>query len=479
MSLKKQAISGVFWSSLQQFSSQIIGFIVSIILARLLLPSEFGLIAMIGIFMGIGAVLMDAGLTQSLIRTTNPTQEDFSTVFFFNLFGSIIIYIFFFFTAPYIADFYNQQILTQIIRSYCIIFIINAFSSVQFTRLTKKMDFKTEMKVTVPSLIIGAITGISLALAGFGVWSLVICAIVQSLASTVQLWYWSKWKPTWGFNKEIFKNHFHFGYKLTLSALLDMIFNNIYVIIIGKFFAPAQVGFFNRADSLKQFPVHNVSVILNKITFPLFAQIKDDDIRLKEIYKKIMQMVIYIIAPTLFFMAILAEPLFRFLFTEKWLPAVPYFQILCANGLLYPIHSYNLNILKVKGRSDLFLKLEIIKKILIVIMVLISFQYGIFGLLYGSVIFSVVAFFINTHYTGKYLNYTAWSQMKDLLPIIFLAAFCGFLVFIMDFFTKQFFHFDILRIIFCGFSGTFLYFCLSYSFKMSSLFELISIIKRK
>ena len=421
MSLKKQAISGVFWTSIQQFITQGIGFVVSIILARLLLPAEFGLIAMIGIFMGIGASLMDAGLGSSLIRTDNPTQEDYSTVFFFNLAGSVIMYVLLYVVAPYIADFYKQDILTGIIRWYGVIFIINAFAMVQRTRLTKLLDFKTQMLVAVPSMVLGGAIGVLMAYYGYGVWSLVVMAITQSFVSTLQLWFYAKWKPAWVFNKEKFKYHFNYGYKLTLSGILDTVFVNAYTIIIGKFFAPAQVGFFNRADSLKQLPVSNVSAILNKVTFPLFAEIKNDDVRLKSVYKKIMQLVLFLIAPLLLILAALAEPLFRFLFTEKWLPAVPYFQILCWNGILYPIHSYNLNILTVKGRSDLFLKLEIIKKIMVVLVLLVSFQFGIYGLLYGAVFTSVLAFFINTHYSGKFINYKAWEQIKDILPLIFIA----------------------------------------------------------
>jgi O-antigen/teichoic acid export membrane protein len=477
--LKQKALSGVFWTFLQQFSTQGIGFVISIVLARLLLPEEFGLIAMIGIFMGIGATLMNAGLGSSLIRTKNPSQDDYSTVFFFNLIGSIAMYVILFATAPFIASFYDQEILTSIVRWYGVIFIINAFSMVQNTRLTKLMDFKTQMKVSVPSILLSGIVGVVMAYKGYGVWSLVFMAIIQAIASTLQLWFYTKWKPSWVFNKEKFKYHFNFGYKLTLSGLLDVVFVNAYTIIIGKFFAPAQVGFYNRADSLKQFPVSNISAILGKVTFPLFAEIKDDDARLKSVYKKIMQLVVFIVAPLLLVMAALAEPLFRFLFTEKWLPAVPYFQILCWNGILYPIHSYNLTILNVKGRSDLFLKLEIVKKVMIALVVLVSFQFGIYGLLYGSVITSVVAFFINTHYSGKFLNYSAWEQTKDLLPIIFMAFITSALVYFEDLFLKDKINYDAIRLVIGGLLGGGIYLFLTVLFKINSLTELKNIINRK
>lgn len=479
MSLKKTALTGVYWSSIQQFSTQGIAFIVSVILARLLSPTEFGLIGMITILMGIGSVLMEGGLGQSLIRTKNPSDEDYTTVFYFNLIGSIVVYLIVFFAAPLIAHFYHQPLLERIIRYYCLIFIINAFSSTQYTRLSKQMEFRKELQIAIPSLICSSVVGVSMAFMGYGVWSLVGSALTQSSLASIQLWFRSDWKPTWNFSNEKFKYHFQYGYKLTLSGLLDTVFVNVYAIIIGKFFAPAQVGFFNRADSLKQLPVTNISVVLNKVTFPLFAQVKDDDIRLKEIYKKIMQMVLFFVAPILLVLSALAEPLFRFLFTEKWLDAVPYFQILCWNGILYPIHSYNLNVLKVKGRSDLFLKLEFLKKTMVIVAILISIQFGINGLLYSTIITSVLAFFINTYYTGKFLDYTTMDQTKDLLPTLFLASFVGAIVYHFDFFFRDYFTYDIIRLLLGVSIGAIIYLGIAFMFKMNSLFELIKIIKKQ
>lgn len=479
MSLKKQALSGVFWSSLQLFGTQGIGLVVSIILARLLLPAEFGLIAMLGVFMGLAATLINSGLTSSLIRTEHVDEEDYSTVFFFNLVVSCILYGLIVLLAPFIAGFYNQPILTSVVRVYSITFVINAFSAIQITRLNKSMNFKTQLQVSIPSLLIGCTVGVTLAYMGYGVWSLVWSAIVQALASTLQLWFVAKWKPLWVFNMEKFKFHFHYGMKLMFSGILDLLFTNAYTIIIGKFYLPAQVGFYNRAENLQMFPVSAINSIVGKVTFPLFATIQNDDERLKMVYKKIMQMVLFLVTPTLILMAVVAEPLFRLLFTEKWLPAVPYFQILCFNGILYPIHSYNLQILVVKGRSDLFLKLEIVKKILIVLIILISFQFGIYGLLYGSVFGSVLCFFINTHYSGKFLNYTAWQQTKDILPIFFVSIGVGGLVLVSDMVLQNYYFIDFFRLAFGSVLGIILYITAAYLFKLGSLFELITIVKRQ
>lgn len=477
MSLKQKALKGVFWSALEQFGNQIIGFGISVILARLLLPEEFGLIAMLAVFMALAKTLIDSGLTQSLIRTENPDDADYSTVFYFNLAGSIVIYAIIYMAAPYIADFYSQPQLTSITRVFSVVFIINAFAAIQNTRLTKLMDFRTLMLVSTPSLIISGIVGVVLALKGYGVWSLVWSRIAQALAATIQLWYWAKWKPLWLFSTEKFKQHFNFGFKLTLSGILDTIFVNAYPIIIGKFFAPAQVGFYMKANDLQMRPVGVISGVVRKITYPLFSQIQNDDVRLKSVYKRIMQMVIFLVAPTLIFLAVLAEPIFRFLYTEKWLPAVPYIQILCVTGILYPIHDYNLQILNVKGRSDLFLKLEVIKKILLILIILISFQFGIYGLLYSSVVFSFLAFIINTHYTGKFINYTAWQQTKDLLPTILLALISGLAIYGTDHYLLALDFHDFTRIVLGSLTSLITFTFLSWVFKLESMYELKTILK--
>jgi O-antigen/teichoic acid export membrane protein len=239
------------------------------------------------------------------------------------------------------------------------------------------------------------------------------------------------------------------------------------------------VGFYSRADTLSILPVGIVNAVITKVTFPLFSSIQNDDERLKMVYKKIMQMVVFLVAPLLVLMAALAEPLFRFLFTEKWMPAVPYFQILCFTGIMYPIHGYNLQILIVKGRSDLFLKLEILKKVMIALVIVISFQYGIYGLLYGGLLLSVVGFFVNTHFSGKYLSYTSWQQTKDLLPMIVLSIAVGGLVYFMDYFLKINSITDFFRLSIGASTGVLLYFSITYLFKISALSELIAIIKRK
>lgn len=417
MTLKKQALSGMIWTYSQQFGSQLISFVVSIVLARLILPEEYGLIGMLAIFMGIGTALFDGGLTSSLIRTKELDEDDYSTVFYFNFAGSLVIYLLLFLTAPLIADFYNQPLLVLITRIYGLTFILSAFGTVQNTKLTRELKFKTQAIIVLPALLISSAVGLIMAYMNYGVWSLVGAALANSFFASLFLWINSRWYPKLVFSKEKFHRHFHYGYKLTVSGVLDIIFTNIYQIVIGRFYSPAQVGYYTRANTLMMLPVANISTALNRVVFPLFAQVQDDIPRLRNAYKQIMQIVLFLITPIIVLMGILAKPLIVFLFTEKWLPVVPIFQIICFTGVLYPIHVYNLLVLQVKGRSDLFLKLEIFKKVLLAVILIISFFFGFYALLWGQLLFSILALGINTHYAGRMLDYKMLTQLKDISPI--------------------------------------------------------------
>lgn len=472
MSLRKKAFSGMIWSSLQQFGNQGIRFGVSIILARLLLPEEFGLIGMIGIFMAIGTELIASGLTSSLIRTDGPDQRDYSTVFFYNLGGSIILYILLFLTAPLIADFFKQPQLVSITRLYSTTFIISGFSAVQLAKIRKEMNFKLETASSLVSTVCSAAVGVLMAYHGYGVMSLVWMSIVGALISTIMLWFSSKWVPSFVFDKKKFAYHYQFGYRMAIAGVINALFNNIYTLIIGKLFSPVQLGYYTRADTLKQFPVSNISSVLNKVTFPIFAEIKNDNERLKKVYKEMMQIVIFMIAPMLVFLGVIADPLFRFLFTDKWLPAAPYFQILCVNGILYPLHSYNLNILLVKGRSDLLLKLEMAKKVILCVVIVVAVPFGIYGLLWGQVIYSVLCFFINSFFSGKMIGYSAQKQLYDISGTVLLSFFVGFLLFYFDVFIVKVISSDFLRILSDLAFGFILFIILSIIFRIEALYNI-------
>ncbi|WP_037320999.1 lipopolysaccharide biosynthesis protein [Salegentibacter sp. Hel_I_6] len=468
--LKSQAILGLVWTFIQQFGNQLISFVVSIILARLLLPAEFGLIGMIAVFIHIGDALLKSGLSQSLIRNTNNEQDDYATVFYYNLIASIILYFIAYFASPFIADFYEEPLLSPLVQVYCLVFIISAFTAVQQTRMTIEMDFKKQTIISIPSVVIGGITGIVLALKGFGVWSLVWNQLVTAFVRSLQFWIYSDWQPTWEFNKAKFKDHFSFGYKITLSTLIQRIFANLYILVIGKFFTAAQVGFYTRADTMKNLPVTNLTTALSKVTYPLFSKIQNDEEKLKRAYQKVIMMVIFIIAPLMLILGVLAEPIFRFLFTEKWLPAVPYFQILCISGIFYPLHIYNSNVFMVKGRSDLFLKLTTIKQGLLVLGIIAGISFGVKGLLWSQVIVSIVSFYIIGHYTGKMISYSAWKQTLDILPMLGVSIIVAVAMYFLDSFVKE--TSDVVRIMTGTTISVLLYLGLSYLFKFKSLLDL-------
>lgn len=479
MELKRKTISGVFWSLGQQFSIKIVGFTITILLARILTPAEFGLIAMLSVFISVGNVLMDSGLTSSLIRTKGADQQDYATVFYVNLAGSVLIYFLLFCTAPFVARFYRQEVLSPVLRVYGLIIILNAFFAVQNTILTKEMNFRRQTNIQIPSAIAGGILGIVLAKLGYGVWSLVWMSLFTAFCSTLMHWMASPWRPSRSLNLEKLKYHFGFGYKIALSSILDSIHQNIYVLIIGKFYSVTALGYYSRAEAISQLPVSNISHAISKVTYPMFSEIAEDNAQLKTVYRKIMQQVIFWNAPALIFLSIIAEPLFRLMLTEKWLPAVPYFQILCIAGIMYPLHAYNLNILKVKGRSDLLLRLEVIKKTVSVIGILSVFSFGIYGLLYFQLLFNFFGYYINSGYSGKLINYPTMEQVADLLPILAMAAVTGLCSYFLDVCLTGLLQLkDWSRMLISGLFYALLYLFMSNLFRLTAITDFKQLIKK-
>jgi len=475
MSLKQKTIAGAFWVVSERFTLQGIQFIISIMLARILMPEEFGLIGMITIFLAIAQSLTDSGLASSLIRTKDPDQVDYSTVFVFNIGGSIIIYGLVFLLAPLIAQFYERGILTGLIRVLGLMIITNSLGSVQNAQFTRSMDFRTLFIIQIPAVVISGIVGVMMAKNGYGVWSLVYMQLIGNVVTLVFLWLRSSWRPSFVFSMPRFKRHIAFGFNMTLSSILNSIFDDIYNIVVGKYFSATQLGYYTRANSLKQLPVSNIASAINKVTFPLFSQMQDDNLRLRLAYKKMMQQVTFWVAPVLIGMGVISYPLFRLMFTEKWLPSVPYFQLLVVVGIMYPLHGYNLSVLQVKGRSDLVLRLEIIKKIIIVISVVVAIPYGIYGLLYSQIVLTFLIFFINSYYTGRFINYYVIEQVRDLLPVIALAVSMGALCYFAD--SLIVLWPDVLRVTLIAFLGSVFYFFISYIIKLDPFFVFIDVLR--
>lgn len=471
MSLQKRAASGLIWTFLEQFSLQGINFLISVILARILMPEEFGIIGMISVLLAIGLALKESGVMSSLIRTRDPDENDYSTVFYTNLVASVVIYLMIFLSAPAIAAFFDKPELINITRALTLKIVINAFVSIQNARLVKAMNFKKQLVINLPAVILGGVAGVVFAQMGMGVWSLVYMNLLQEFFAAIFLWLSSDWYPRLIFSKEKFRVHFYFGYKMALSTLINALFDNIYNIIIGKYFSAQQLGYYTRAQTTRQLPIANVSAALNKVTFPMFAEMQHDTVKLKDAYKRLMQQVLFWIAPMMVGAVVVAEPLFKFLFTDKWLPAVPYFQILCLAGIMFPVNNYNLNILTVKGRSDLFLRLEIIKKTLIAIGVFLIIPYGIMALLWFQVITTVVVFFINTFYSSSLINYPTSEQLKDILPILLLSFLMGAVCYAIQLLITPYITSVIGTLVICSLAGLIFYVLVAFLFRMPAIVE--------
>lgn len=480
MSLKKKAVGGLFWTFIQQFSNKIISFVVSIILARLLSPSQFGLIGMLSIFISVGTSLLDSGMTSSIIRTKNADQADYSTVFILNMLASLFVYVVVFLLAPFIADFYKQPVLKDLVRVYSVTFFFTAIMGIQSAKLTKEMNFKVQMFMEIPSIIAGGALGIFLAYKGFGVWSLVYMFLLQSGLLSLQHWYYSDWRPSFEFSVPKFKQHFNFGYKVTLHGLISTLYSNVFTIIIGKFYSAAQLGFYSRALSLRQFPISNLSAALEKVTFPMFSSINDDDVKLKSVYKRLIQQVIFWIVPLLMLLIVTAEPLFRVLLTEKWVPAVPYFQILCVSGMLLPLLSYNGNIIKVKGRTDIILKVQIYEKIFSVVAILVALQFGLFALLYSQIVSAVLAYSLLAYFGGRMVKYSMLEQLKDIFPSVSLALIIAYSTWLLNHYVINLFHIaDLPKLILESAFYFVLYLGISQLFKLKAILDFRQLLFKK
>jgi O-antigen/teichoic acid export membrane protein len=477
LSLKKQTLSGLVWTFTDTFVLKGSSFIASLILARILGPEIFGLIGMLSIFIAIGQSLVDSGLSSSIIRTKDAGDKDFSTVFYTNLVMSFLIYAIIFFCAPFIAEFYDQQILISIVRIYCLTFIISSFSAIQIAILTKNMQFKKLMLCNIPGTVIGIIVGIVMAYTGYGVWSIVWMYLTSQIGQSIMLWISSKWKPSFSFSRERLQFHFHFGYKLMLSGLINTSFTNVYNVIIGKFYSVETLGFYERAYLFNQYPVTTLTGIISRVTYPVLANIQNETERIAIAYKKLIQITFFITAPLMFGAAAIAEPLFLLVLGKQWIAAVPFFQILCLGSMFLPIHSFNLNVLQVYGRSDLFLKLEIVKKSVIVITIIIAFQFGIYALVWSSVFTGFIALLINTHYSSIVIHYTTKKQLRDMLPIFILSAIM-FIVMYLTFYFLLSFPLSV-QIILPGIIGAVFYFTISSVFKIPSFLYLQTLIKER
>ncbi|PHR93457.1 MAG: flippase [Leeuwenhoekiella sp.] len=431
MSLTAKTTNGVLWNFAEQLARRGVGILVTLLLARFLVPEDFGLVAMMSVFLALGSSLMESGFREALIRLENVTQEDYATAFYANILLGLVSYVVLFVTAPVIAAFYEEPRLVELIRVASLTIIIMSFQAVQVASLTRKLNFRAQLTASLPSSLISGAIAVYLAYIGGGVWALVSQIVLNAALHTALLWKLEGWRPTRDLSWPSLKAMYNFGYKLFLAGILDTVFQNLYVIVIAKVFSAPVAGLYFFANKIKELIVQQLVTSIQRVTYPALASVQTDNARLKAGYKKIVILMTMLLYPTILFIAALAEPIFQLLLPEKWHSAVPYFQLLCIATLMIPLHSVNLNILKVKGRSDLFLYLEITKKTLGGLVLLISYRYGVYAILLGQVIISIINYLPNSFFSMRLLGYGVKEQISDFVPtliISLISSIAGFVV---------------------------------------------------
>ena len=413
-SLKNRTIKGTFWSAADAFLGQGVTFFVGIILARMLTPAEYGLIGIVSIFTIILSGVVDSGFSNALIRKKNTTDDDYNTMFFTNMAMSIVMFIFLYVLAPYIAFFFARDELVNLCRVMGVILIIQAFSLTQTTILTKEIDFKTKTKASLISAIVSGIVGIGMAYADLGVWALVGQQISRNFLYSVMLWVLVHWWPKLSFSCDSFLYMWGFGWKMMVSGLLNNIWNQLYQVVVGKFYSPATLGQYTRSKEYAGIFSQNFTVIIQRVSFPALAEVQEDPIRMVQAYRKIIKETMYVTIVCMLLLGAISEPLIYCLIGPQWGDAASYLPLICVSMVLYPLHSINLNMLQILGRSDILLILEVIKKIIGIIPLLLGIFIGIYSMLWGVVVTGVISFFLNSYFTGKKLNYSSWMQLKDI-----------------------------------------------------------------
>lgn len=433
-SLKDKAIKGIIWSMIERFGNQAIQFFIGLVLARLLMPEDYGLIGMILVFISFAQVFVEGGFPSALIRKKNVTNDDYSTVFWFNFLVALVCYTMLFFSAPFIANFFEEPKLILITRIVGLNIIVSAFGIIQKTILTKELNFKSQATVNLSSILISGLLGLYMAYEGYGVWALVVQNLSRNILMSTVFWFVSVWRPSFIFSTASFIELFKFGSNLLFSALINAVSENLYSIIIGKLYNAKSLGFYTRANQFQKLPVSSIYGAISAVSYPVLAELQNEQQKLKEGYMAMIKMIAFILFPIMAILAAISEPMIHVILTDKWLPSAPILQILCVIGAFYPLHAINLDILKIKGRSDLFLKLEIIKQSLNIAMIVICYRWGVLGLVWGSVVLNFICFYINSYFSKSLINYSTWSQIKDLIKYVIMALFIfGTLLFIKQF----------------------------------------------
>ena len=432
--VKNKVLSGLVWRFAERIGAQLVGFVVSIILARLLEPSMYGTIALITVFTSILQVFIDSGLGNALIQKKDADNIDFSTVFFTNIAFCSVLYVLLFICSPLIAEFYHDEAITPLVRVLGITLLISGVKNVQQAYVSKKMIFKRFFFATLGGTLIAAVIGIWMAYKGFGVWALVTQNLTNAIIDTVILWISVKWRPHMMFSFKRLKALYSFGWKLLASSLLDRVYNDIRQLIIGRMYSSADLAYYNRAKTLPEIIIKNINTSIDSVLLPAMSSVQDEKTRLKNMTRRSIMTTTFIMAPLLMGIAFVGTPLVRFLLTEKWLPCVPFLWVFCWNFMFRPIHTANLNAIKAMGRSDIFLKLDIIKKIIGVVVLVSTMWHGVMAMAYSLLFTNIISQVLNSYPNKKLIGYSYLEQLKDILPAILLAVFMGACIYPIQYF---------------------------------------------
>ncbi len=478
ISLRNKAISGASWSLIGRLLQQSSHFFLGIILARLLTPEQYGLVGMATVFIYISFVFIDSGFSSALIQRQKCSQSDYTTIFYINLVISIIVFIIFYFLAPVISQFYNEPRLTNIVRVLSILIILFALTIVQKAIIAREVNFKLRTQIEFSSQILSGVIAIYLALRGYGVWALVWKTLLNQLFVNLQLWIRNKWFPSFEFNKSSLREMFAFSSRLLVSGILDRIYQQIYKLIIGKFFPVRELGLFTRADQFQKLPSQTISGAITSFTFPVFSKMQNEPARLGRAVKRILSLVMFFNIHAMTIMVIVAKPMIACLLGSKWLDATVYLQLLALVGIMYPVHLINVQVLSSMGRSDLFLKIEVLKKIFSIPAILLGIFIGIKAMIIGMIFASIVSLYINTYYTYKLTDLSLKEQMISIFPSFKVASLMAICTLWIGFILQRYLGSTLLFII-QVFSSVITTILFSYLFKIEAFFELKTILTEK
>ena len=421
--LKQKTVSGMIWSAVQKFGNMGISFVSNIVLARMLTPDDYGCIGMLAIFILVSNTFVDGGFGSALIQKKEPTQKDYSTIFWWNIFISTLLYGILFLSAPFIAEFYHMPLLCSVLRVQGIILIINSLNIIQTNQLRKQLKFKRLANVTIIAHTIAALMAIVLAYKGWGVWALVAQQIIGSSVISLILWYINKWMPDFSFSRESFKQLFGFGSFILVSNLINTFCNNVQGLLIGRFFSPAMMGYYTQARKLEILASHTFTTVIEQVSYPVLSKFQSDNILLKNVLYKLVSMLIYISFPMMLLLILLAEPLILSLYGEKWMTSVPYFQILCIAGMSATFHGVHYYAVACKGKSrDIFVGTIVKRLLALTVLVIGMYLWQMNGLIWGVAVGAWITAIVNAWLVSKHIGYSLFQQFKDLLPIMLLAV---------------------------------------------------------